>query len=457
MNYTITSNYYKNDKWDVIWLDSNEISIPPKSSSQVTATIVTPLDYQSGVYQGFVIFEGKNHTVNVPVSFGVKKLIDKKDTNILNPASQDTDIMYGNGYVKGAFDMVNRYMAGDWRQYYFDIADKTINTGSIDISWQNDDTNLSVFVFDPQGRMVQTNVPSGVFGHFMGWPSVDWLGTTAFSQGGGFFPVKNKDFTSTVLNVPINQTGTYTLLIHSTLFGGNSTTEPVSVAAKFTTILHDDKPPQINIAAPEFISDLTKLSPEIIDDNLSSVEYYLDGRKFNFTSDVLENLVLSDGKHQLKITAVDILGYNTTKEFTLNIDTKNPVIVIKSPKNGTSVSNTIEINFDVTDEHLPEKDAFRVELPTGEVFYDTNSISFDTKQLDSGLYDIKINAKDKAGNVAQKSLFINVDHVVPPPIRIVQDGTSQNHLLIIGIVIGIAIGIVSVLLATKKIKISSTH
>ena len=47
---------------------------------------------------------------------------------------------------------------------------------------------------------------------------------------------KNKDDTSTVLFVPINQTGTYTLLTHSTLFGGNSTTEPITLAAKFTNI-----------------------------------------------------------------------------------------------------------------------------------------------------------------------------------------------------------------------------
>ena len=38
------------------------------------------------------------------------------------------------------------------------------------------------------------------------------------------------------LYVPINQTGTYTLLTHSTLFGGTSTTEPITLAAKFTNI-----------------------------------------------------------------------------------------------------------------------------------------------------------------------------------------------------------------------------
>jgi hypothetical protein len=106
----------------------------------------------------------------------------------------------------------------------------------IELSWELDDTNLAVFAMDPSGKIIQTNVPSGVFGHFLGWPSLDWLGNSVFSQGGGFFPVKNKDATSTVLYVPLNQTGTYTILTHSTLFAGNSTTEPIILAAKFTNI-----------------------------------------------------------------------------------------------------------------------------------------------------------------------------------------------------------------------------
>ena len=113
--------------------------------------------------------------------------------------------------------MTNRYMAGDWRQYYFDVQNEFVNSAAIELSWTSDDTNLAVFVMDPLGQIIQTNVPSGVFGHFLGWPSLDWLGNTPFSQGGGFFPVKNKDNTSTVLYVPINQTGTYTLMTHSTL------------------------------------------------------------------------------------------------------------------------------------------------------------------------------------------------------------------------------------------------
>jgi len=236
MEYTLSASYYQKDKWSVLWPDSKIVSVPSKSVANVDVTLIVPDDLQTGVYQGFLTFESDEHSVNAPVSFVVKQPIIENDTTILIKGISSNDVLYGNGYTKGAFDMSNRYMAGDWRQYYFDIQNELVNTAVIELSWELDDTNLAVFVMDPSGKIIQTNVPSGVFGHFLGWPSLDWLGNSVFSQGGGFFPVKNKDTTSTVLYVPLNQTGTYTLLTHSTLFAGNSTTEPITLTAKFTNI-----------------------------------------------------------------------------------------------------------------------------------------------------------------------------------------------------------------------------
>jgi len=239
MDYTLSASYYQKQKWSVLWPESSIITVAPRDTVDVKVNLVLPTDIQTGVYQGFLTFEGSKHSVNAPVSFVVKQPIDKKDTPILIKGYQSNDVIYGNGYVKGAFDMANRYMAGDWRQYYFDIKDKSINSAAIELSWLSDDTNLSVFVLNPKGEIIQTNMPSGIFGHFLGWASLDWLGSSQFSQGGGFFPVKNKDNTSTVIYVPINQTGTYSILAHATLFGGNSTTEPITLAAKFSTISAD--------------------------------------------------------------------------------------------------------------------------------------------------------------------------------------------------------------------------
>ncbi|MDF2425424.1 MAG: S8 family serine peptidase [Nitrosopumilus sp.] len=246
MDYTVSASYYEKEKWSLLWAEHETISVPPENSSTVDVTLVTPTDFQTGVYQGFLTFESERHVVNAPVSFVIKQPVSENDSTVLIKGKQSDDVLYGNGYTKGAFDMANRYMAGDWRQYYFDVQNESINTAAIELSWVSDSTNLSVFVMDPSGKIIQTNMPSGVFGHFLGWASLDWLGSSAFSQGGGFFPVKNKDDTSAVLYVPINQTGTYTLLAHSTLFGGSSTTEPITLAAKFTNI----SPEMMDFAEP---------------------------------------------------------------------------------------------------------------------------------------------------------------------------------------------------------------
>ena len=239
MDYTLSASYYQKDQWSLLWSESQIINVSPQNTATVDITLVVPDDLQTGVYQGFLNFESTGHSVNAPVSFVVKQPITENDSSILIKGIESNDVLYGNGYIKGAFDMSNRYMAGDWRQYYFDIQNKFVNTAMIELSWETDETNLAVFVMDPSGKIIQTNVPSGVFGHFLGWPSLDWLGNSLFSQGGGFFPVKNKDSTSTVIYVPLNQTGTYTLLAHSTLFAGNSTTEPITLSAKFTNISND--------------------------------------------------------------------------------------------------------------------------------------------------------------------------------------------------------------------------
>ena len=137
------------------------------------------------------------------------------------------------------------------------------------------------------------NLAANVIGSVVEFPpSIDWLGNSLFSQGGGFFPVKNKDDTSTVLYVPINQTGTYTLLTHSTLFGGNSTTEPITLAAKFTNISPEMMSQNIEITEEEIFSDFEKITKNetITSENESNSK----------------ELVVSDDSNSLLLTGVAI-------------------------------------------------------------------------------------------------------------------------------------------------------
>jgi len=454
MDYTISASYFGNKLWDDVSVNTQKISISPKNSSKVSAVLSVPPDMQTGVYQGFMNFEGEHHEINVPVSVGVLESVDEKNKlNVIIGSSGES--LYGSGYVKGAFDMTSRYMAGDWRQYYFDIQDRTINAATINLEWENDDTNFSVFMVDPQGKIVQTNFPSGVFGHFWGWPTTDWLGTSEFSSGGGFFPVKNKDNTSTVLYAPINQTGTYTLLVHSTLFGGESTTEPLSLAARFTTILPDDKPPEIIFVIPEFINKSFGISPEIIEKNLNFVKYYLDGQEIE--SETLDYEILTDGLHNLRIHASDIVGNDIEKTFSFTVDNIPPEIIVNLPKNGTLVSDSLQIDFKVNDENMADSGAISVLFPDDQSFEDMTFFSYNTTKIDDGIYDLKIIAKDLAENETTEEISFNVDHtfVQPPPvISKEKKEMPQTSLLIIISTIVIAAIVISI--AVKKTRKTST-
>ncbi|TFH03062.1 MAG: hypothetical protein E4G77_01380, partial [Nitrosopumilus sp.] len=72
---------------------------------------------------------------------------------------------------------------------------------------------------------------------------------------------------------PINQTGTYSILAHTTLFGGNSTTEPITLAAKFSTISADvqselNELNQTKIQPELVLPNKTKSIPEVKKDTI---------------------------------------------------------------------------------------------------------------------------------------------------------------------------------------------
>jgi len=198
--------------------------------------------------------------------------------------------------------------------------------------------------------------------------------------------------------------------------------------------------------------------PQIIDDNLDEVKYFLDDKEFNFTSNFIESRSIKDGSHELKIFATDIVGFNVTKSFTLNVDNTDPNLIINSPLDGITVSETLYIDFEVLDANFPDSGGLTIILPNGEI-RDQTQLKFDTSQLDEGDYEIQILAEDKAGNNAVKKISFNIDHstAIPPIVQENDSTLNQNYLLILGVVIGLVIGIFSVLIATKKIKISVSN
>ena len=453
MNYTLSASYFKKNNWNDVTVEKQVVTIPPKQIAEIDAKISTTDDQKTGIYDGFLTFEGEHHTANVPVSYVIVEKI-QKDIPFTFVGSND-DVNFGNEYVKGAFDMTNRYMAGDWRQFYLDVDDNTINSAAFELSWKNDHTNFSAFVLDPYGKIIGTNMPTGVFGHFMNWASLDWLGNSPFSQGGGFFPVKNKDTTSTLIFAPINQTGTHSLLVHSTLFDGHDITEPLTLVAKFSTLTADQSPPQIILAINEFIKSDDIIIPEIIEDNPSSIIYTLDGNQIQIDDSGIDVSTLEDGPHTLIINAIDKFGLQSSQTFNFVVDTKSPTIELLS-QNNSAVSNRLDIQLSVDDQNLPKSDYLSILLPNGERIVDQKSYSFDTSDLEEGEFSIDIFVQDEAKNNISTKIMFEIDHSIidstkplisTTPSQIIQSDTDYLLIIVIGI---IAIVIVSVLVILKQ-------
>ena len=453
MNYTLSASYFEKNNWNDATVEKQVVTIPPKQIVEIDAKISTTDDQKTGIYDGFITFEGEHHTANVPVSYVIVEKI-QKDIPFTFVGSDD-NVNFGNEYVKGAFDMSNRYMAGDWRQFYLDVEDNTINTASFELSWENDHTNFSAFVLDPHGKIIGTNMPTGVFGHFMNWASLDWLGNSPFSQGGGFFPVKNKDTTSTLIFAPINQTGTHSLLVHSTLFDGQDITEPLTLVAKFSTLTADQSPPQIILEINKFIKSDDVIIPEIIEDNPSSTVYMLDGNQIQIDDSGIDVSTLEDGSHTLIINAIDKFGLQSSQTFDFVVDTKSPVIELLS-QNNTAVSNRLDIQLSVDDQNFPKSNYLSLLLPNGERIVDQKSYSFDTSDLEEGEFSIGIFAQDEAKNSISSKIMFEIDHSIidstKPLIsttssQIIESDTDYLLIIVIGI---IAIVIVSVLVILKQ-------
>jgi hypothetical protein len=454
-NYVLTTSYYKEVPWNEVWLDSTNIQIKAHQTAKVTATLLIPNDAIPGVYQGFVTFHGRSYTVHVPVSYDVLKKLQPKDLPTVIEG-QEGNALYGNGYVGGGFDMSNRYNAGDWRQYYFDVTDKTINSLAMTLSWKDPNTNLSVFVIDPQGKIIQTNAPPGVLGQFQGWPTGDWLGSSpSFSEGGGFYPIKNKDATSTAIYASINQTGVYSVLIHVPLFGGRTITEPVTITTKFSSILPIESIPELILNVPLFINNNYIINPIVSGQSIQDQRYYLDNKdpqiinQSSLTKDIKN---LPEGEHDIKFVISDTVGHVTSKEFKFILDNTPPKIVIKSPKNNSVVSGMTIIDLDVNELNPAQKNWLVVQTPK-QVFNDIKNINLNTTTLTNGNYTIGITAKDRAGNIGTENIVLTVDNSNAVSSTIISD---QNFITLVEILVGIVIAAAITIILWKKLRISKT-
>jgi hypothetical protein len=414
MNYTLSVSFYKKGSWDLLSVDTESLEMAPNSQRTFHARIDVPEDTMPGIYQGFITLKSKTQTSNVPVSFAVPLTVKSKDVPLLISGTPRDDLLYDNAAIMGSFDMLSRYTAGEWRFYHFNITDTTVNAMNMKISWRNNWTSVNAMVTDPNGKIIASSVPAGVFKVFLGWASNDWLGTTNFSEGGGFYPAANQGTNTTVLYVPVNSTGIYSVMLHTTLFHGKELTEPIMIETKFTTLLPDTEPPIINIEFPEYVRGMVDIPVNTVDENLEYVTYSIDGSEpvnvGNNGTITLDTKTMVEGFHRLDIVALDTVGHRVQKDLFFAVDNTNPEITVRTPETGAVVPGKFDVNMEVFDTTLK---SFSVTLPNGTMIENNKSFIVDASDLADGDYQLSVRAEDSAGNSVEKTIALKVDKTVP--------------------------------------------
>jgi hypothetical protein len=222
----------------------------------------------------------------------------------------------------------------------------------------------------------------------------------------------------------VNQTGTYSVLLHNTLFHGESLYEPVSVEAKFSTLLPDTSPPKISAKVPDYVAGRVRVPVKIDDENAAGLSYSIDEKVQPLVQlggkITLDGRGLEEGAHRLTIESADTVGHTSSISSKFIVDstppsvqvgarTGNSTLVFAGPdiylkKESTLLWNVTDANGISTT---------RVTLPHANATNSAPESSADVTSLADGSYKFSILSTDRAGNRLARSWSLVVDSVPP--------------------------------------------
>jgi hypothetical protein len=128
--------------------------------------------------------------------------------------------------------------------------------------------------------------------------------------------------------------------------------------------------------------------------------------------DLAVELDLEDGEHSIVVTAMDILGWQSSDEVTFRVDTTSPSLTILHPSDGTAVNTTnVEVSWTAEDaltgialtEMRMGSGAWETVVGTSELYED----------LDDDVYNVDVRVTDGAGNTATATTTFEVDTIAP--------------------------------------------
>jgi len=201
-----------------------------------------------------------------------------------------------------------------------------------------------------------------------------------------------------------------------------------------------DNSPTVSITNPangSTVSGTVNITADASDDNgISKVEFYIDGSlKSTDTSSPYsyswDTTAKSDGSHAIKVTAHDTASQTTSDQYLVavnNID-ETPTVSITNPVDSSTVSGTVSVTADASDDKGISKVEFYVDGTLKAT--DTSSpysYSWDTTAESESVHIVKVIAYDTANQTANDQHSVTVDNLL-------DDGewkTVDSDLLMVG-------------------------
>jgi hypothetical protein len=130
----------------------------------------------------------------------------------------------------------------------------------------------------------------------------------------------------------------------------------------------------------------------------------------SFTGEENTSLAL-DGRLVIEASAVDAAGNVTTATLPVVVDNTAPTRMIVSPADGETVSGTISIVADVVDANFETAELFIDGSSAGVFTVAAFSVPYDTRQRLDGSIEIRLVARDLAGNQTTCTIHVAVNNL----------------------------------------------
>jgi hypothetical protein len=233
------------------------------------------------------------------------------------------------------------------------------------------------------------------------------------------------------------------VLLHNTLFHGESLYEPVEVEAKFSTLLPNTSPPKISAKLPDYVSGKVRIPVKIEDENVAGMSYSIDGKVQPTVQPgekiTLDGRSLEEGTHYLTIESADTVGHSSSLSSKFIVDRTPPSVQIGVRTGNSTVVSTGDaiylqrrstLLWNVTDASGISR--MRVTLPGANATDSTPESSANFTSLADGSYRFSILSTDRAGNRVAKSWPLIVDSV-PPAAALAFGGQEIKGDTVVGI------------------------